>query len=293
MNGVLDVVALRSFVAIADAGGFRRAADSLHLSQSAVSQHVRRLEQACGRALVARDGRATRLTSEGEQLLVDARTILTTHDEALTRVRDLAARRRGYVVGATEHAADILLPAVTARLRADFPDHPVRFRIDRGARLREGLDQGDVDAALLIGDVRGHRARSAGALPLTWFTAAGAGPLDLESPVPLVVIDGPCTIRRRAVETLSRHDIAASVVCETGHLAGVLGAVRAGVGVALIAHSGPDPEGLRPEPALPEVLPEALHVEGPDGVDLGLLVAVAAAARAALAPGPALARRAG
>src|SRR5262245_35753333 len=51
MVGVLDITALRSLTSIADCGGFRRAADSLHLSQSAVSQHVRRLEQVCGRRL--------------------------------------------------------------------------------------------------------------------------------------------------------------------------------------------------------------------------------------------------
>ncbi len=282
MTGVLDVVALRSLVAISDTGGFRRAADELHLSQSAVSQHVRRLEQVCGRALVTRAGRATRFTPEGEQLLTDARTILTAHDDALARQRDRPRVRHGYVIGATEHAADLLLPAVTAGLAASFPDEPVRFRIDRGHRLHDGLDDSNIDAALLLGDVRGRHTRAAGALALTWFTASGSGPLDMSAPVPLVVIDGPCTIRRRAVESLGRHRIAATVVCEAGHLAGVLGAVRAGVGVALVAHSGPPPEGLRPEPGLPAVLPEPLHVRGREGAPPDVLDAVADAARNAL-----------
>ena len=52
MTRVLDIAPLRSFVAVADVGGFQRAADMLHLSQGAVSQHVRRLESAIGRPLV-------------------------------------------------------------------------------------------------------------------------------------------------------------------------------------------------------------------------------------------------
>src|SRR4051812_31077703 len=76
MDRILDIVPLRSFVAVADRGGFQRAATYLHLSQAAVSQHARRLEAATGRRLVTRDGRRSRFTSDGEQLLGYARRIL-------------------------------------------------------------------------------------------------------------------------------------------------------------------------------------------------------------------------
>jgi len=69
---VLDITALRSIVAVADQGGFHRAAEALMLSQSAVSQHVRRLEKAVGRPLVRKDGRASRFTPEGEALVGEA-----------------------------------------------------------------------------------------------------------------------------------------------------------------------------------------------------------------------------
>ena len=60
MNRILDVAPLRSFVALADNGGFLRAAVVLHLSQAAISQHVRRLESAVGRPLVERSGRGSK-----------------------------------------------------------------------------------------------------------------------------------------------------------------------------------------------------------------------------------------
>jgi DNA-binding transcriptional LysR family regulator len=62
MAKVLDITPLRSLIAVADAGGFHRAAATLQLSQSAVSQHIRRLERVLGRPLVEPDGRRTRLT---------------------------------------------------------------------------------------------------------------------------------------------------------------------------------------------------------------------------------------
>jgi DNA-binding transcriptional LysR family regulator len=91
MPRILDIAPLRSYVAVADAGGFQRAAGVLHLSQGAVSQHVRRLESAIGRPLVERHGRGFRFTADGEKLLVHARRILALHDETLQSLSEAAA----------------------------------------------------------------------------------------------------------------------------------------------------------------------------------------------------------
>jgi len=282
MRGVLDIVALRSLTAIADAGGFRRAADSLHLSQSAISQHVRRLEQTCRRPLVQRQGNRTRFTVDGELLVAEARKILAAHDDALERLRLPGAPERPLVIGSTEHAADILLPAITTQVRTSFPERVVRYRIDRGKELNDRLDQGALDASLFIGDVRGGNAQPAGALPLAWYAAPGwRQPLDSPEAIPLVVIDEPCSIRRRAIAVLEANNIATSVVCEAGHLAGVLHAARAGLGVALLAHLGAAPEGLVELHDLPSVDAEPLHVRGRAGAPAALISAIAAASAAA------------
>jgi DNA-binding transcriptional LysR family regulator len=91
MSAILDVVPLRSLVAVVDYGGFQRAAHALHLSQGAVSQHVRRLESAVGRPLLEREHRGVRLTRNGEILLPKARQMLALHDEM---VRDFAPAGR-------------------------------------------------------------------------------------------------------------------------------------------------------------------------------------------------------
>ncbi len=254
MGRELGIAPLRSFVAVADCGGFQRAATALHLTQGAVSQHVRRLESTLGRALVERDGRGSRFTPDGETLLTQARRILAAHDETL---RAFAAEEEPrLVIGSTEHAAAYLLPGLAAALATTFPRHRVRFRIDRGAQLRSALTEGRIDLALLLGP-GGDEARTVGELPLAWYSAPG---WTAAGPISLVAFDAPCSLRTRALETLAMHQLAAEVGCEAAHLAGVQAAVRAGLGVALMATLGEEPEGLTVRDDLPAAEPLALSV---------------------------------
>ncbi len=79
---MFDPVLLRSFVAVVDCGNFTRAAERLHVTQSTVSQQIRRLEDAVGCLLLDRDQRRVVATAEGERLLAYARRILALHEEA-------------------------------------------------------------------------------------------------------------------------------------------------------------------------------------------------------------------
>jgi DNA-binding transcriptional LysR family regulator len=261
MSDVLDIVALRSLTGIADAGGFRRAAESLHLSQSAISAHVRRLELACNQSLIDRAGKGLCFTPAGQLLVADARVILAAHDDALVRARGWVDRDHVLTIGATEHGAERLLPVITAALGTAFPGCTIRFRIDRGQRLLARLNDGDLDAVLLLGPATGRDQEPAGALPLTWFAARGwQRPPEPDRPLPIVAIEGPCTIREHALRALAENQIPSTVVCEAGHLAGVINATRAGLGVALLAHLGAHPEDLEPRPDLPAVADQPIHV---------------------------------
>src|SRR5450830_27189 len=73
---------LRSFLAVAETLSFTRAAERLGLAQPTISQHVRKLETAAGRTLIARDTRDVRLTDNGDAMAGFARSILAAHDSA-------------------------------------------------------------------------------------------------------------------------------------------------------------------------------------------------------------------
>lgn len=253
MNRTLDIAPLRSFVAVADAGGFQRAADALHLSQGAVSQHVRRLESAIGRPLVERRGRGSRFTADGEKLLGLARGILALHDEGL---RSFAGETRGpIVIGSTEHAAAQLLPHLATALDQAEPRYGVKFRIDRGTKLRESFAAGRIDLALLIGTADDPHATPVGDLALTWYAAPAWQPPRRGEPLPVVAFDHPCALRDRALTTLGHHAIPVAVAAEANQLAGVQAAVSAGAGVALLATLGQTPDGLVPRDDLPRPKP--------------------------------------
>ncbi|RZB15033.1 LysR family transcriptional regulator [Streptomyces sp. F001] len=284
MRPVLDIVALRSLIAVADYGGFHRAAGELTLSQSAVSQHVRRLEKALGLPVVERDGRKTRFTAHGAQLLEEARLIVGAHDAAVRRLLgEEGATAATVVVGATEHGADQILPALTEAVREVRPDAEVRVRIDRSARLTEAVERGELDLAVYVTEATATEGAPAGDLPLRWYAAPGWKP-PAAGPLPLVAVNAPCVIRRRALTELAARRTPATVVAEAGYLAGVLDAARAGLGAALLAvPGGQDPDGLTQCRDFPPVPPVRLSALARRGSDPSLTGAAVEAVRTLLA----------
>ena len=87
----LDPAHLRSFLAIVRFGGYHRAAEALHLTQPAVSRHMRRLEAQLGAPLFARRGRGVELTPYGERAAAELSDVLAAHDRALGRGCSAAA----------------------------------------------------------------------------------------------------------------------------------------------------------------------------------------------------------
>jgi DNA-binding transcriptional LysR family regulator len=279
MPANLDILALRSLVAIADCGGYHRAADSLGVSQSSVSQHVRKLETVLGHALLERDGRGMRFTPDGESFVARARPMLQTHDDLVGRFS--TGTTPTVVVGATEHAAEDLLPSITRAFEHELPNSHVRFRLDRSSRLDVGLDHASIDVAVMLGSTN-PGAHTVASVPLAWFCRQDWQSPPPTEPLPLVVIDGPCIIKRKAIATLGDTGRTHRVVAESGYLAGVLNAVQAGVGVALLVDSGRVPAGLRRMTELPDVAPEALQVRAGDAAPARFAGIVTKAVQSAL-----------
>ncbi|AKU16186.1 LysR family transcriptional regulator [Luteipulveratus mongoliensis] len=253
MSQTLDIAPLRSLVAIAAAGGFHRAAVTLHLTQSAVSQHVRRLEQATGAPLVERVGRRTRFTPDGERLLGEARKILAAHDAAIAQFEQ--TRSDVLVIGAAQHAAEIMLPEMASAVRESLPHKEIRFRLDRTYAVLDMLDARAIDVAVVT-ELGAAPAQERSKLTLRWYAASTWMP-PLGS-VPLVVFNAPCTLRQPSFDTLSGGDLRWHIVAETGDLAGGHAAARAGMGVLLLPTLGAPPEGLREVESLPT--PPPVHM---------------------------------
>jgi DNA-binding transcriptional LysR family regulator len=205
---------------------------------------------------VERHGRGSRFTPAGESLLVYARRILAVHDEALRSFE--VEPDYSLLIGSTEHVAGRLLPDLARSLTDALPQCRVRFRVDRGAELRQDLADGRVDLALLLASAHDSLAARVGRIGLTWYSSPDWEPPPVGRPVSLVAFDEPCVVRSSAMETLAARGIPAEVVCEAPHLAGVQAAIRAGLGVGLMATLQQVPDGIVPRHDLPT--PQSLEL---------------------------------
>ncbi|HVQ85620.1 MAG TPA: LysR family transcriptional regulator [Mycobacterium sp.] len=280
MAQVLDIAPLRSVVAVADCGGFHRAAAALHLSQSAVSQHLRKVEAVVGQPVVERSGRGIVFTEVGQKVLRHARTILAAHDTALD---DLGATEHTLLtIGATEHGADVMLAGLTSALRQRLPDRRVRFRLDRNVSLADSIERGLVDLAIMLDGAGLDRANASGLVRLQWISARTFA-ASTRDPLPLVIFSEPCTLREPAFSVLEKRRIAYEIAAECGDLSGLYAAVRSGLGVALLPMIGKHPDGLCPAEGLPSANSASILVRGRAGIDPDLLSIVDTAVRDVLA----------
>ncbi|CAM5231996.1 LysR family transcriptional regulator OS=Stutzerimonas stutzeri OX=316 GN=CXK95_12560 PE=3 SV=1 [Stutzerimonas stutzeri] len=169
----IDTELLRSFVAIADHGGFTRAAEAVHRTQSAISMQMKRLEEdVLQRPLFERSGRQVSLTAEGQVLLGYARRILKLHGEVMTTLREphmVGAVR----IGTPDDYVMRFLPGILAQFAQAYPLVQVELHCEPSYKLRQGrswtwpssLAAGNRDrpavapGALRLG--RGHRLRPA------------------------------------------------------------------------------------------------------------------------------------
>jgi DNA-binding transcriptional LysR family regulator len=260
----LDLTHLRTLVAVADCGGFHRAAAALRLSQSTVSQHVRLLERRLKEPLVEKSGRGMRFTVPGGALLVEARRILAVHDESLRRLEVNAERM--ILVGSTEHAADQMLPQLLGALRHAFPGRLVRFRIDRSTQLAEAVARGTLDFAVVLAGAE-PLGTQVGLLPLHWYVTPQFAVPGVGEPWPVVAFEEPCGLRQKALQALDHEGHLATITAESTSLDGVVAAVRAGLGVALLPSAGRTPPGLVPCRELPDLGRIGLHVAARRGID--------------------------
>ncbi len=142
---------LRTFVSVADAGGFARASAKLNLSQSAASRQIHALEADLRVMLFDRIGRRVHLTSEGEDLLWRSRHLLAEADSLTERARALEKGEKGILrVGATPQVIENTLASFLGAYRRRHPGIEVQLVEDGGNRLPTRLRNGDIQLMLTV-----------------------------------------------------------------------------------------------------------------------------------------------
>lgn len=141
---------MECFVALAEELHFRRAAERCHLTQSAMSQQLSRLEAQLHVTLVHRTRRVVRLTAAGEVFLREARRTLAQMERAVALTRRTDRGEIGQLtVGTTAPALYILLPEIRRRLRLQAPGLGVVVHEMTTADQERALREGDIDVGLV------------------------------------------------------------------------------------------------------------------------------------------------
>lgn len=234
MNLRLSIDALRVFRAVVQTGSMRQAASLLHLSQSAVSWKIKRLEQQLGCQLLARSGGLFGTTDQGAVLLRHAVNILDAHDDAVAHFSPSSMHGR-LRLGVTEQISLTDVCAVLSQFSHQHPKVDVQLMVEQSQVLRQRFADGELDLIL-------HQDFASMAAPgdmllwtetLHWCAATAEQPLPGDS-VKLITYGPQCFYRRLAEEKLGRAGMAWNVSLECPSLAGMLTAIAAGLGVAVV-----------------------------------------------------------
>jgi DNA-binding transcriptional LysR family regulator len=231
---MFDLELLRSFVSVVDAGGFTRAGERVHRTQSTVSQQIKRLEEDVGQPLLDRSGKDVTPTEAGERLLSYARRLLSLAEEA----RDVMARpgSEGAVrLGIPEDFAAYRLTELLAAFSRSHPGLRLDVRADQSVYLRRDLERGELDLALLK---RGaHEKGGIACWPerVYWVTSK-SHPIDPKiSPVPLIGFPAGCLYRTGAIHAIESAGRAWYMAYTSSSLPGIQAAVAAGLGLSILS----------------------------------------------------------
>jgi DNA-binding transcriptional LysR family regulator len=230
---MLDLDLLRSFISVVDAGGFTRAGERVHRTQSTVSQQIRRLEETLGYPLLHRNGKQVTPTEQGERLLSYSRRILALEQEA----REVVARPEGEGVvrlGVPEDFAAYRLTELLSDFVRSRPGLRLDVRCGLSVQSRRALERGELDLALFKRDAGETGGIAAWPERLHWVTSR-AHPIDFRrDPLPLVMSEPGCLYRRRMIHATEAAGRPWHIAYTSPNISGIQAAVSVGLGVSIL-----------------------------------------------------------
>lgn len=241
----MELRQLRSFIAVAEDGVISRAAQRLHLTQSALSRQIKALEEDLGVTLLERSAHSVKLTQEGEVLLKEGRGVLERADAAVTKVRAAGKAvllRVGYAPTLTAGILPLAISAFTQK-------HP-RVRVElldlSSTEMRTGLDQGSLDVVMTVKPAKLDEAiHWESLLQEAWCVAMSPNhPLNAKKSIAPAHLDGARMVLfsqqeypeywQRVTSWFKSHGMNALIAGEYDGANSLASAIEAGLGVALV-----------------------------------------------------------
>lgn len=249
---------LRILKAIAAEGSFKRAADSLYVSQPAVSLQVQNLERQLDVPLFDRGGRRAQLTEAGHLLLSYGDRILTLCEETCRAIEDLQNLQGGtLIIGASQTTGTYLLPRMIGLFRQQYPDVAVQLHVHSTRRTAWSVANGQIDLAIIGGEIPPELQDSLEIIPYAedelalilpiFHSLARVGIVQKDDLYKLqfITLDSQSTIRKVIDHVLTRSGIETrrlKVEMELNSIEAIKNAVQAGLGAAFVSISAIEKE---------------------------------------------------
>ena len=267
-----DISDLRAFLAVADLGSFTAASEALHLSQSALSRRVDKLEEALGVDLFTRTTRKVELTTVGRAFVHRARNVLNELESALLGIRDVAERLSGEVtLACVPSAVGYFLPSVFDEYHARYPRIRIRVLDEASSDVLLAVTRGEADFGVTY---IGTQEADIEFLPLIEEAFVLACPAkhplakrksvawkDLAAVNYIALAQGSGN-RFLIDQALARSPSRPRWFCEVNHVPALVSLVTAGLGLGVVPRMALPPDGHDELSAVPLVDPTVSRTLG-------------------------------
>lgn len=243
----IDLSLLRAVVAVAETGGMTAAGRHLNLTQAAVSQQIKRLEEQFGVELFDRRQRRLRLTPSGERLVGHAERILGLNDEIWGMMTSPGFE--GQVrVGVPHDIVGPFMPPILRSFAKSWPRVEVSLDCSNTPKLLQRLADGEIDLTLTTEPATGQGGQMLLSDRLVWVGAQG-GEAHRRTPLPVSLGHEHCAFRAAAVKALGGTGRDWRFTCAISDMSALCATLEADLAVA---------------PLLAQTVPESLAILGPE-----------------------------
>ncbi|TVO77808.1 LysR family transcriptional regulator [Sedimenticola selenatireducens] len=246
MSRDIDISLIRTFLAVAENSGMTRAAQSLNLTQGAVSQQIKRLEAFFSKPLFDRRQKQMQLTPDGEKLVASANRLLALNDEVLQLMRQPEFTGE-ILLGVPPDIVRPFLPPILRRFNREYPSIRVTLISDATPVLLEMLKKKEIDLTLTTESIQGRQEEHLLTDALVWIGAPN-GEACHRNPLPVALGLESCGFRASAAEALNRAGLEWVSICQVGSIEPVIASLEADMAIA---------------PYMSQVIPETLSTIEP------------------------------
>jgi len=227
---------LRTFVTVIEEGGFIKAADQLHKTQSTISQQIKKLESEVGVSLFRTEGRKRLLTVEGEMMLSYAHRMLALQEDAVAALS--ASDTKGELrLGVSPGVVDGVLPVLLSEFAKANPGIRLHVETHYSDQLLQGWDRDEYDLILTLSlNEKEARGEILGSEPLVWIGPEGYHYLPGQE-IPLATLTAPCQFRNACINALNDAGIPWRPVYTTSSNSSLMAAVKGGLAITVRTES--------------------------------------------------------